>query len=233
MRRAPLCLGALIAALVAAFTVSPATAGTTAQTSWLCNSATVSSFSSLSQLGAPGLAAARGDQAAGAGTGREPGHGRLDAALQPALRGERAGLGARDHAGRHDRQRVPGADRRPDRCPEQHVRGRGGRRQHRLLVHARGRRPDGQRRLVLREPGWQGARDEAGAVRAREQRAQHVPGDRRRLSSAGRTCRRSSRRGTSSWTASSSTGSRYVVPRPPTAAGTTRARRRRTRWATG
>ena len=31
--------------------------------SWLCNSATVSSFSSLSQLGAPGLSAARGDQA--------------------------------------------------------------------------------------------------------------------------------------------------------------------------
>src|SRR6478672_4271636 len=60
MRRAPFCLGALIAALVAAFTVSPATAGTTGQTSWLCNSATVSSFSSLSQLGAPGLASARG-----------------------------------------------------------------------------------------------------------------------------------------------------------------------------
>src|SRR5580765_7168043 len=63
MRRAPFCLGALIAALVAAFTVSPATAGTTVQTSWLCNSATVSSFSSLSTLGAPGLAAARGEQA--------------------------------------------------------------------------------------------------------------------------------------------------------------------------
>ena len=38
-------------------------AGTTGQTSWLCNSATVSSFSSLSTLGAPGLAAARGEQA--------------------------------------------------------------------------------------------------------------------------------------------------------------------------
>jgi len=63
MRRASLCLGALVAALVAAFSVSPATASTTSHTqSWLCSSANVSSFSSLSRLGAPGLSAGRGEQ---------------------------------------------------------------------------------------------------------------------------------------------------------------------------
>jgi pregnancy-associated plasma protein-A len=67
VRRAPLCLGALVAALVAAFSVSPANASTTSHTqSWLCNSATVSNFSSLSRLASTGVVG-RGGQL------REPG----------------------------------------------------------------------------------------------------------------------------------------------------------------
>ena len=63
VRRAPLWLGALVAALVAAFSVSPATASTTSHTqSWLCNSAAVSSFSSLSHLGSASVAGRGGDQ---------------------------------------------------------------------------------------------------------------------------------------------------------------------------
>ena len=48
-RRLPLLAVIVTAALAAAFQVAPATAaGTTHQTSWLCNSATLSSLSSLS-----------------------------------------------------------------------------------------------------------------------------------------------------------------------------------------
>jgi hypothetical protein len=67
-RRLPLLAVLVAAALGAAFNVSPATAaGTSHQTSWLCNSATLSSFSSLSRLAAPSVVAGRGSQL------REPG----------------------------------------------------------------------------------------------------------------------------------------------------------------
>jgi Pregnancy-associated plasma protein-A len=60
-------LAVLAAAAVAAFQVTTATAARTSlQTSWLCNSAEVSSFSSLSGLMAPGISTARG------GESREP-----------------------------------------------------------------------------------------------------------------------------------------------------------------
>jgi len=62
-RRLPLLAIFAAAMLAAAFQVSPATAaGTTRQSSWLCNSATYSNFSSLSKLGSPGLVAGRGSQ---------------------------------------------------------------------------------------------------------------------------------------------------------------------------
>ena len=57
-------LAVLGTAAVAAFQVSTATAaGTSLQSSWLCNSAQYSSFSSLSQIGAPGFSTARGGEA--------------------------------------------------------------------------------------------------------------------------------------------------------------------------
>ena len=60
-------LAVLATAAFAAFQISPATAaGTSHQTSWLCNSAAYSSFSSLSQIAVPGFATARG------GVEREP-----------------------------------------------------------------------------------------------------------------------------------------------------------------
>ena len=66
-RRALLFAAFVAAAISAAFQVSPATAaGTGRQTSWLCSSAEVSSFSSLSQLMVPGFSTARG------GESREP-----------------------------------------------------------------------------------------------------------------------------------------------------------------
>jgi hypothetical protein len=62
-RRLPLLAILAAAMLAAAFHVSPATAaGTTRQTSWLCNSATYSSFSSLTKLGSTGVVAGRGSQ---------------------------------------------------------------------------------------------------------------------------------------------------------------------------
>ena len=64
VRRASLFAALAAAALVAALQVSPATAaGTSRQTSWLCNSAEFSSFSSLSQIAAPGFSTARGGDA--------------------------------------------------------------------------------------------------------------------------------------------------------------------------
>jgi len=67
VRRALLFAALAAAALVAALQVSPATAaGTSRQSSWQCNSAEFSSFSSLSQIASPGFATARG------GTMREP-----------------------------------------------------------------------------------------------------------------------------------------------------------------
>ena len=67
-RRLSLLAVLVTAALAAAFQVSPATAaGARHQTSWLCNSATVSSFSSLSRLASPSVVAGRGSQL------REPG----------------------------------------------------------------------------------------------------------------------------------------------------------------
>jgi hypothetical protein len=66
LRRVSL-LAVLATAAFAAFQISPATAaGTSRQTSWLCSSAAYSSFSSLSQIAAPGFATARG------GVVREP-----------------------------------------------------------------------------------------------------------------------------------------------------------------
>jgi hypothetical protein len=63
LRRLPLLAVFAAAMLAAAFQVSPATAaGTTRQSSWLCNSATVSSFSSLSHLGSGVVAGRGGDQ---------------------------------------------------------------------------------------------------------------------------------------------------------------------------
>jgi hypothetical protein len=60
-------LAVLATAAVAAFQVSTATAaGTSKQSSWLCSSANYSSFSSLSQIAAPGFSTARG------GVQREP-----------------------------------------------------------------------------------------------------------------------------------------------------------------
>src|SRR5438046_6153117 len=60
-------LAVLATAAFAAFQVSAATAaGPSLQTSWLCNSAEFSSFSSLSQIAAPGFSTARG------GESREP-----------------------------------------------------------------------------------------------------------------------------------------------------------------
>jgi hypothetical protein len=73
LRRGPLFAVLATVVAVAAFQVSPATAaGTSRQTSWLCNSAQFSSFSSLSRLAVPGFSTARGSQA------REPA---LDASL--------------------------------------------------------------------------------------------------------------------------------------------------------
>ena len=67
MRRLSLLAVVATAALGAAFQASPATAAKTSlQTSWLCNSAEVSSFSSLSGLMSPGFSTARG------GESREP-----------------------------------------------------------------------------------------------------------------------------------------------------------------
>jgi hypothetical protein len=67
VRRASLFAAVVAAALAAALQVSPATAaGTSRQTSWLCNSAEFSSFSSLSRIAAPGFSSARG------GESREP-----------------------------------------------------------------------------------------------------------------------------------------------------------------
>ena len=83
------------------------------------------------------------------------------------------------------------------------------------------------------EPRQRRAGDEARPPPGRGQRAQHVPDDGRRRTSAGPICRTSSGTGTRTWTASSSTGSRCKAPRPRTRAGTTRARRRRTRPGTG
>ena len=78
VRRASLFAALAAAALVAALQVSPATAaGTSRQTSWLCNSAEFSSFSSLSRIAAPGFATARG------GTMREPAQ---DTSSTPATR---------------------------------------------------------------------------------------------------------------------------------------------------
>ena len=63
LRRLPVLAVFAAAMLAAAFQVSPATAaGTTRQSSWLCNSATVSSFSSLSHLGSGVVAWRGGDQ---------------------------------------------------------------------------------------------------------------------------------------------------------------------------
>ena len=60
-------LAVLATAAFAAFQVSTATAaGPSLQASWLCNSAEYSSFSSLSQIAAPGFSTARG------GESREP-----------------------------------------------------------------------------------------------------------------------------------------------------------------
>jgi hypothetical protein len=56
-------LAALATAAFAAIQVSPASAaGPSLQTSWLCNSATYSSFSSLTKLASPGLTVGRGGQ---------------------------------------------------------------------------------------------------------------------------------------------------------------------------
>jgi Pregnancy-associated plasma protein-A len=56
-------LAVLATAALAAIQVSPASAaGPNLQTSWLCNSATYSSFSSLTKLASPGLAVGRGGQ---------------------------------------------------------------------------------------------------------------------------------------------------------------------------
>jgi hypothetical protein len=62
VRRSSLVAVIVTAAIAAAFQVSPATAGTTRQASWLCSSATYSSFSTLTRIAAPGLAAGRGSQ---------------------------------------------------------------------------------------------------------------------------------------------------------------------------
>ena len=232
VRRASLFAALAAAALVAALQVSPATAaGTSRQTSWLCNSAEFSSFSSLSRIASPGFATARG------GRSREPAQDEtLDTGdttrRTTRTSRERAGLGARDHAGRNHRQRLAGIiDDQIAVLNNTYAGGEGG--------------VDTGFRFTLVgvdrtvNADWYNA-EANGAERAMK-RALHRGGRTRSTctsrpratSSAGPTCRRSSPRATRSWTASSSTGSRCAARRTGTAGSTTRARRRRTRSATG
>ena len=164
-----------------------------------------------------------------------PGHARLrEGQGRQELQGHRPGVLPRDH-GRRGRCAHELPDRRADRRAQQHVLGRRGRRRDRLQLQARRRHPDGQRGLVRDEPRRdERAHDEAHAQAGRRQRAEPRTRPPPATTSAGPTCRTSPRSPASStWTASCSTGRRSRGSRRPGRAATTRARRPRTRSATG
>ena len=224
---------ALASALVLGLSTAPAQA---AEDFAYCDPLAPAGAALYSSTGAAGSALGRG------GVVREP-ERRADAHRHAGVREGPGGQGLpRDrprllprHHRRRDRRADERADRRADPGAQHDVRRRRGRRRRRLPLHARGRHADRQRGLVLRQPGrHRRALDEAGAQARWDRRAQSLLDDGRATSSAGPTSPTSPpSRGRPTSTASCSTGSRSPARRRPTPAATTRARRRRTRSATG
>ena len=178
------CAAVVAAALAAAFQVSPATAAGDEPAGVVAVQ-----LGRVQQLQQPEpTRGARVRRRPAADESREPAldqtprHRRHDTGVRPELRGDRAGLGPRDHARRHDRQRVAGADRRPDRRPEQHVRAAA----RAASTPASAFTLAGVDRTVNAD--WYNAKPD-GAERAMKralhrggaEHAQHVPDDRRRL----------------------------------------------------